>query len=85
MGKTAEITISVHLHSGEPIVFKQDLTEDRERNSGTRIEQSMNSNFFGVEMDGKLILIPISSIKKVEISPAPEAVISHVIKGARSA
>ena len=85
MEKTAEITISVHLQSGEPIVFKQDLTEDKERNSGTKIEQSMNSNFFGVEMDGKLILIPTSSIQKVEISPAPKAMISHVIKGARSA
>jgi hypothetical protein len=85
MEKTAEITISAHLNSGEPIVFKQDLTEDSERKSGTRIEQSMNSNFFGVKMDGKLILIPTSSIQKVEISPAPEAKISHVIKGARSA
>jgi hypothetical protein len=85
MEETAEITISVHLHSGEPIVFKQDLTEDRERNAGTRIEQSMNANFFGVELDGKLIIIPTSSIQKVEISPAPEAMISHVVKDARSA
>ena len=66
-------------------VFKQNLTDERERNAGTRIEQSMNANFFGVEMDGKLILIPTSSIQKVEISPAPETMISHVVKGARPA
>jgi hypothetical protein len=85
MEKTAEITISVHLHSGDPIVFKLDSTDDRQINAGTRIESSMNANFFGVELDGKLILIPTSSILKVEISPAPEAMISHVVKGARSA
>ena len=85
MQNSAEITISVHLHSGDPIVFKLDSTDDRQINAGTRIEQSMNAKFFGIEMDGKLILIPTSSIQKVEISPAPEAMISHVVKGARSA
>ena len=85
MQNISEITISVHLHSGDPIVFKLDSTDDRQINAGTRIEQSMNANFFGVELDGKLILIPTNSIQKVEISPAPEAMISHVVRGARSA
>ena len=85
MQETPEVTISVHLHSGDPIVFKQDLTDEREVNAGTRIEQSMNAKFMGVELEGKLILIPTSSIQKVEISPAPKAMISHVVKGARSA
>ena len=85
MQNAPEVTISVHLHSGDPIVFKLDVTDDRERNAGARIEQSMNANFFGVELDGKLTLVPTSSIQKVEISPAPEAMITHVIKDARSA
>ena len=65
MEKVDEVTISVHLHSGDPIVFKVDATEDMERNAGARIEKSMNANYVGVDLDGKLILIPTSSIKKL--------------------
>ena len=85
MEKTAEITISVNLHSGDPIVFKVDSTEDTQRNAGARIERSMNANYVGVDLDGKLIIIPTSSIQKIEISPAPEVIISNVVKDARSA
>ena len=84
MQKPSEITISVHLHSGDPIVFKVDATGDRQRNAGTRIESSMNANYLGVDLDGKLIIIPANSIQKIEISPAPEAMISHVVKDAKS-
>ena len=85
MEKTAEITISVHLHSGDPIVFKVDSTDDTQRNAGSSIERSMNANYIGVDLDGKLILIPTRSIQKIEISPAPEVMISNVVKDARSA
>ena len=84
MEKTAEVTISVHLHSGDPIVFKVDSTEDTQRNAGARIERSMNANYVGVDLDGKLIIIPTSSIQKIEISPAPEAMIANVVRGVKS-
>ena len=44
----------------------------------------MNANYVGVDLDGKLILIPTSSIQKIEISPAPEAMIANVVRGAKS-
>ncbi len=85
MQNTSEITVSVHLNSGEPIVFKLDDNDDRQMNAASRIEREMNANYVGVELDGKLILIPTSSIQKIEISPAPEAMIANVVKGAKSA
>jgi hypothetical protein len=85
MQNPSEVTFSVHLLSGEPIVFKIDATEDKHRNAGTRIERSMNANYVGIELDGKLIIIPTNNIQKIEISPAPAALISHVVKGAKSA
>jgi hypothetical protein len=33
-------------------------------------------------LDGKLVIIPTNNIQKVEISPAPAAMISNIIKGA---
>jgi hypothetical protein len=84
MQNPSEITFSVHLISGDPIVFKIDATQDRQRNAGARIEQGMNANYIGVELDGKLIIIPTNNIQKIEISPAPTALISHVVKDAKS-
>ena len=85
MQNPSDITFSVHLISGDPIVFKIDATQDRQRNAGARIEQGMNANYIGVELDGKLIIIPTNNIQKIEISPAPTALISHVVKDAKSA
>ena len=84
MQNPSDITFSVHLISGDPIVFKIDATQDRQRNAGARIEKGMNANYIGVELDGKLIIIPTNNIQKIEISPAPTALISHVVKDAKS-
>jgi len=84
MQNPSDITFSVHLISGDPIVFKIDATQDRQRNAGARIEQGMNANYIGVELDEKLIIIPTNNIQKIEISPAPTALISHVVKDAKS-
>ena len=84
MQNPSDITFSVHLISGDPIIFKIDATQDRQRNAGARIEKGMNANYIGVELDGKLIIIPTNNIQKIEISPAPTALISHVVKDAKS-
>jgi hypothetical protein len=83
MQNPSEATISIHLLSGDPIVFKIEANEDRHRNAGARIERGMNANYIGTELDGKLVIIPTNNIKKVEISPAPAAMISNIIKGAK--
>ncbi|MGD9107428.1 MAG: hypothetical protein PVJ87_11375 [Desulfobacterales bacterium] len=84
MQSPSEATISIHLVSGDPVIFKIEATDERVRNAGSRIERSMNANYVGVELDGKLIIIPTNNIQKIEISPAPTALISHVVKDAKS-
>ena len=84
MQKPSEVAISVHLLTGDPIVFKVEDTDDRRRNFGARMERSMGANYIGVELDGKLVIIPTNNIQKIEILPAPTAMISHVVKGAKS-
>ena len=84
MQSPSEVTISIHLVSGDPVIFKIEATDERVRNAGSRIERSMNANYVGVELDGKLIIIPTNNIQKIEISPAPAALISHLIKDAKS-
>jgi len=85
MQNLSEITISINLLSGDPIVFKIEANDDRQRNAGARIDRGMNANYIGVELDGKLVIIPTNNIQKIEISPAPTAMVSNIIEGEKTA
>jgi hypothetical protein len=64
-------------------VFKIEAEYERLRNAGTRIENSLNSNYVGVELDEKLFIIPTHNIQTIEISPAPIDLMPNVITGAK--
>ena len=83
MTNPIEITCSIHLLTGEPIVFKLEADSERLRNAASRIENSMNSNYVGVELDEKLFIIPTHNIQTIEISPAPIDLMPNVITGAK--
>jgi hypothetical protein len=85
MKPLVELTITIHLLTGEPIVFKIDAEFEKLKNAATRIESSLNSNYVGVELDEKLIIIPTHNIQTIEISPAPFDLIAHVITDAKPA
>ena len=69
---------------GDPIVFRLDTTKDSNINASSKTEHNMNANYMGVDLDGKLALIPTISIQKIEISPAPEAMIANVVRDEKS-
>ena len=83
MKPLVEITCTIHLLTGEPIVFKIEANSKMLRNAASRIENSMDSNYVGVELNEKLIIIPTNNIQTIEFSPAPLGLISHVITGAK--
>jgi len=47
------------------------------------VKKALEADKLILEVEGKLVIIPWSSIKQVEITPAPAAVPFGVIKGAR--
>jgi hypothetical protein len=85
MKPLVEITCTIHLLAGEPIVFKIEAEFERLRNAAARIESSLNSNYVGVELDEKLFIIPTHNIQTIEISPAPIDLMPNVITGAKIA
>jgi hypothetical protein len=64
-------------------VFKIEADSKMLRNAASRIENSMNSNYVGVELNEKLIIIPTNNIQTIEFSPTPSGLLSHAIKGAK--
>jgi hypothetical protein len=79
----SKATITLHLIHGEPIAFKVEMDDARSRNAASNIERSMDSNYIGVELNGKLVIVPIHNIRTIEISPAPAVKIAHVVQGAQ--
>jgi len=80
-----EYTMTIHRVNGEPLKFKLRRAVDQIRNAGTAIESGLAANYLGVVLDGKLVVIPSHQIARIEIDPAPNVLIAHVIKDAESA
>lgn len=78
-----EFKISIELNNGQTVQYKARVEEEEAYNMGSRIENALKANYFGLEMDGKLTIIPTQGIQKVEIEPAPKVLLAHVVRNAQ--
>ena len=78
-----EFRMTIHLMQGDPVKFKVTRGINELRNVGSNLENGLQAKYVGVELDGKLIIIPSHNIRSVEIDPAPGALIAHVIRDAQ--
>ena len=71
MTTEGEFKVIVHLIHGEPIKFKASPTEAELFSKGEDIEVALTRISMGLEIDGKLLIIPYSNIKYIEADPSP--------------
>ena len=83
MPDLAPFTCKIHLTNGESISFCVQADKERQRNIGAHLEKSMNGKFMAYELEGTLNVIPLHSILRIEIEPAPHVLISNTIKDVR--
>jgi hypothetical protein len=83
MTSLLKITVKVNLVHGEQIKFTLERDEKELRNVGNNIENTMKSNYVGIELEDSLTLIPMQNIATIDISPAPKILIQHVVRGGR--
>lgn len=82
-GEKLTAVVTVHLHQGDPIRAHVEADEAKLLGLGDDIERSLERNAIALSVDGKLLLIPQSSIKFVEIDPAPPDLPLWVVRGRR--
>jgi hypothetical protein len=75
-----QVTIVVNLVQGAPLRFKGKRSDQDLLNLASRIERAMEARYLGVELDGKLTLIPATNIGSIEISPVPSEPMKGVIR-----
>jgi len=76
--------IRIFLTNGEKICYKSGVTTDNAFNVGGQIEDALKANYIGMDMDGKLTIIPFQHILKIEIDPTPDVLLAHAVKNVES-
>jgi len=79
---TKEFTMTIHLIQGDPIRFKLRRTAAQLRNVATNLEGGLQARYVGVELNGKLVIVPFHNVRSIEIDPAPSGIIMHVLRDA---
>jgi hypothetical protein len=79
---TKEFTLTIHLVHGEAMRFKLKRTAAEVRNIGTNLESGLKAQYVGVELNGKLVIVPSHNVRLVEVDPAPGVLVAHVIRDA---
>jgi hypothetical protein len=82
MATVREISCKINLVHGEPIAFKIEADDERRRNIPNRLEKVMQSDYVGVRLPDRLILVPTHNIQSIEIMPPPAALMANVVNDA---
>jgi len=77
---TKEYTITIHMIQGDPIRFRLKRTLAAMRNMAANLESALQARYVGVELNGKLVIVPFHNVRSVEIAPAISGVIKHVLR-----
>lgn len=78
---TTRRTMTIHFNDGTSLSF--DFPQQADRHAVTaKAEKLLSAPNLTVEADGTVILIPLTSVKYVQVYPAPETLPGGVIKGA---
>lgn len=75
--------LTVHFIDGTRLAlsFPQQVTDLALMAS--RVQKALQSDQLAIEAEGELIVIPVASIKYLQLHPAPERLPESVVKGAR--
>ena len=71
----------IHMNDGTSLTF-QFPPQVAPEMVGIELEKALNARMLAVEMDGSLVMIPTTSIKSVQVTPAPTPLPRFVIQHA---
>jgi hypothetical protein len=80
MSSETDYTVRIYLTNGEKVCYKNKVGKDEAFNLGSGIEKALKADYIGLDMNGKLTIIPFQKIQKIEIEPAPQVLIAHVAR-----
>lgn len=83
MNEEQVTVVTIHLIEGENLTFSIAPSEAKQLGLSDDIENALQRNSIAIELDDKLMIIPYSNIKYIEVDPAPASLPLSIISGAR--
>jgi hypothetical protein len=77
------VNCTISFVDGEQLSIAWPKREDASMRAGRVLEMIMANQSLAIELEGRLVLIPVQNIRTVEVRPAPEKLPDTVIRGAR--
>jgi len=74
--------MTIHYMDGTQLDLRFPKQVKSDDSVGVRLERLLDNNVLMLEVDGALMVVPFSSIKYLQVSPAPGKLPDYVIKGA---
>ncbi len=82
---TDEIRLTIHFTDGTQLSFACPKAEGADHSLATRIEGLLEHQYLMLEVDGSVMLFPLTNIKYIQAHPAPDPLPVNIIRGARLA
>ena len=83
MAGAPTISCSIWFVDGESLKFRFPLAATTEFEVLKNVEKGLANRSIAVQLEGRLIIIPLTSIRTIELSPVPKKMPAGVIKNAR--
>lgn len=74
---------SITFMDGKEISYAWEATNEDVFRASSSLDRILHSQAITLSIEGRLVIIPLSNVRHVEINPAPINLPCHVVKGAR--
>jgi hypothetical protein len=75
--------MTIHFSDGTRLSFTFPQQVADAHSVSARVEEALRSQYLLVECEGSMMLFPFSSIKYVQVHPAPSPVPANAVRGAK--
>ena len=77
------VNCTISFIDGEQLKIAWAKQEDAYLRVATVIEKILANESFAIELEGRLVVIPVRNVRTIEVRPAPDKLPDTVIRGAR--
>ena len=78
----SKVQCTISFTDGEQLKVEWDSPEDADVRIGGIIDAITSKESFALEIEGRLIIVPIHSVRTIQIDPAPAGLPQTVVRGA---
>ena len=76
------VNCTISFTDGEQLKIAWAKQQDAALRAGSVVEKIMANQSLAIELEGRLVLIPVQNIRSIEVQPAPDKLPDTVIRGA---